>query len=208
MKTLICVAGLLLAAPVSAESPIDETRPLAADGRVSIENLKGRVTVRTWDQPSVRITGTLGDKVEALDVEGNGQALSIVVRNPENGGWFSRSDDSGPTTLEVTLPARASLVVEAVSADIDVTGTGGRLLQLESVSGDVRVRGALAAETRLESVSGTVDAEIESSDIDVSSVSGDVRAVGRIEGRVVLGTVSGDVRVSGRPAMSKVATAR
>ena len=182
MKTLLCIAGLLLAAPALAQSPIDETRPLAADGRVSIENLKGRVTVRTWDQAQVRITGTLGEKVEELEIDGNGRVLSIIVRNPENDGWFSRRDDSGPTTLEVTLPARASLVVEAVSADIDVTGTGGRLLHLESVSGDVRVRAARADEVRLESVSGGVDAELDSSDIDASSVSGDVRAVGRIGG--------------------------
>ena len=75
----------------------------AADGRVTIENMKGRVTVRTWDQPRVRITGSLGEGVEKLDIDGGNQALSIHVRYPETGGWFSR-DRSGPTMLEVTLP--------------------------------------------------------------------------------------------------------
>ena len=195
MKYLICLAGLLLAAPVLAQSPIDESRPLAADGRVTIENMKGRVTVRTWDQPRVRITGSLGEGVEKLDIDGGNQALSIHVRYPETGGWFSR-DRSGPTMLEVTLPARASVSVEGVSADIDVAGTGGRRLQLESVSGDVLVRAARADEVRLESVSGDVDAEVESRDIGVESVSGNVRAVGRISGRVALSAVSGDIALS------------
>ena len=197
MKYLICLAGLLLAAPVLAQSPIDESRPLAADGRVTIENMKGRVTVRTWDQPRVRITGSLGEGVEKLDIDGGNQALSIHVRYPETGGWFSR-DRSGPTMLEVTLPARASVSVEGVSADIDVAGTGGRRLQLESVSGDVLVRAARADEVRLESVSGDVDAEVESRDIGVESVSGDAKldtglAAG---GSIDAESVSGDLTLT------------
>ena len=58
---MILAAALLAAAaaPAFAATPIDETRPLAADGRVSIENLKGRIVVRAWDRPEVHIGGTL-----------------------------------------------------------------------------------------------------------------------------------------------------
>lgn len=197
MKPLICLAALALAAPAFAATPIDQTRPLAADGRVSIENLKGRVVVRTWDRPEVRITGSLGDGVEKLEVEGSAGALSIVVRYPQNrGGWFGGRDGTGPTVLEVSVPAKASVLVEAVSADVDIAGAGGRQLQVESVSGDVLVRGSRPGEVRLESVSGDVDAEVDSSDVGAESVSGNVRVVGRIGGRVALDAVSGDITLS------------
>ena len=195
MKSLFCLAALALSAPAFAQSPIDQTRPLAADGRVSIENLKGRVQVRTWDRAEVRITGTLGEGVEKLEIDDGGATLSIVVRYPETSGWHSR-EDTGPTFLEVTLPRTASVDVEAVSADIDAAGTGGMQLELASVSGDVLVRGSKSRQVRVESVSGDVDAELESRDVAAESVSGNVRLVGRIGGRVDISAVSGDLTLS------------
>lgn len=196
MKALICLAALAMSMPAFAQTPIDQTRPLAADGRVSIENLKGRVVVRTWDRAEVHVTGTLGEGVEKLDIGSGGGTLSIVVRYPENDGWHGRDDDTGPTTLEVTLPRTASVAVEAVSADIDAAGTAGMQLELESVSGDVLVRGSRSRQVRLESVSGDVDAELETRDVAATSVSGDVRVVGKIGGRVEVSGVSGDVALS------------
>ena len=191
MKALYCLAALLVAAPAFAQTAINETRPLAADGRVSIENLKGRVQIRTWDRNEVRITGSLGRGVEELEIHGGGAALSIEVRYPDN-GW-RRDDDTGPTRLDVMLPRTASVDVETVSADIDVAGTAGMQLELESVSGDVLVRGSKTRQVRLESVSGTVDAEVETRDVAAESVSGDVRLAGRIGGRVQIGAVSGNL---------------
>lgn len=195
MKSLFCLAALAMSAPAFAQTPIDETRPLAADGRVSIENLKGRVQVRTWDRAEVRVTGSLGEGVEKLEIDDGGATLSIVVRYPETSGWRSR-DQTGPTMLEVMLPRTASVDVEAVSADIDTAGTGGMQLELASVSGDVLVRASKSRQVRLESVSGDVDAELESRDVAAESVSGDVRVVGRIGGRVGISAVSGDLLLS------------
>jgi DUF4097 and DUF4098 domain-containing protein YvlB len=196
MKSVICLAALLAAAPAVAQTPIDETRTLAADGRVSIENLKGKVVVRTWDKAQVHVGGSLGVGVEKLEIDGSASALSIHVRNPEDEeGWFGRDGESGPTLLEITVPKSASVSVEAVSADIDAAGTGGAQLELESVSGDVLVRGAKARQVRVQSVSGDVDAEVESRDVGAGSVSGDVRLAGRIGGRVDLSGVSGDVEL-------------
>lgn len=195
MKSLFCLAALALSAPALAQTPIDQTRPLAADGRVSIENLKGRVQVRTWDRAEVRVTGSLGEGVEKLDIDGGGATLSIIVRYPEN-GWRSRGDETGPTLLEVMVPRTASVNVEAVSADIDTAGTGGTQLELASVSGDVLVRASTSRQVRVESVSGDVDAEVESRDVAAQSVSGDVRVAGRVGGRVAISAVSGDLTLS------------
>lgn len=200
MKSALFFAALLVAAPAPAQTAIDETRPLAAGGRVSIENLKGKVVVRSWDKAQVHVAGSLGQGVEKLEIAGGDASLSIRVRNPErDGGWFGRDDEFGPTLLEVTVPRGASLSVEAVSADVEATGTGGALLELESVSGDVTVRGATARQVRVESVSGDVDVEADSRDVGASTVSGDVRVGGRVGGRIEISGVSGDVTLASGP---------
>ena len=79
VATLALAIATALVAPAFAATPINETRPLAAGGRVHIENIKGRVVVRTWAQPQVRITGSLGRGVQKLAVTGGGQSLDIVV---------------------------------------------------------------------------------------------------------------------------------
>ena len=192
---LICLAALLAAAPAFADTPINQTRPLAPDGHVSIDNLKGRIVVRTWDRPEVKITGTLGEGVEKLLVEGGKSDLSIEVQNPQNrGGWFNwgGNNDVGPSVIEVSLPAGASVSVDSVSADVDIAGVGGSRLSVDSVSGDVLVRGTRVGEASFDNVSGDIDAELDSQGLTVDSVSGDIQVTGRIGGRVSLDTVSGD----------------
>ncbi len=196
MVSRLIVLAALVASPVAfAATPINQTRPLASDGAVSIENVKGRVTVRTWDRPEVRITGSLGEGVEKLVVEGDASSLRIEVRHPRESSWFGwggGDDRSEPTTLEISLPAKASVSVDAVSADVDVAGTGGRRLSLASVAGDVLVRGARAEEANFKSVSGDVDVQVDSSNVSAETVSGDLVVNGRIGGRVSLDSVSGD----------------
>lgn len=188
------LAGLFAGASALAATPINETRPLSATGHVSVNNLKGSITVRTWDRPEVRVTGSLGEGVEKLEIEGSAERLTIHVRYPERGGWFNWGGADGePSALVVTVPARAGLKASAVSADIDVAGTGGERLALSSVSGDLTVRGARAGEASFESVSGNVDAEVASRNTSAETVSGDLRLRGGIAGRVELESVSGDM---------------
>ena len=193
------IVGLVaFAAPAFAATPINETRALAVDGSVHIENVKGRVVVRTWSQPQVKITGSLGKGVEKLLVEGGGRSLDISVKYPDNGGWklWGRNGgDSEPTVLEVTVPGRASLELETVSADIDVQQMAGRKLKASSVSGGIVITASSPGEASVESVSGDVTLRITTPRLDASSVSGDLRASGGITGEVKMETVSGDMEL-------------
>jgi hypothetical protein len=192
---ILLLAALLLANPAWADTPINQTRPLSPTGQVSIDNLKGRIVVRGWDRPEVKITGTLGEGVEKLEIEGSGDSLRIEVKYPgSGGGWFNwgGSNRGKPSVLEVTLPATASVSVDSVSASVDVAGVRGKRLSVDSVSGSVDVRDTAAAEVRFDTVSGSVDAELESGDVAVDSVSGNIDLRGRIGGRVSLDTVSGN----------------
>lgn len=197
-----CLAALLLltSAPALAATPINQVRPLSATGSVSIDNMKGRVVVRTWDRAEVRITGSLGEGVEKLLVEGTADDLRIQVRNPSGGGgWFGWGGNGGQaqaSVIEVSMPVGASLDVETVSAGVDITGTAGRTLALETVSGDVVVRGARPAGATVETVSGDADLELQTASIAVDSVSGDIRIRGKVSGAVSIETVSGDAELT------------
>ena len=187
LLALACIAAL----PASAATPINQTRPLDPRGKVEIENLKGRVEVRAWDRPEVRITGSLGDGVEKLLVEGDRDALRIEVKYP------SRSSRAEPTVLVVQMPLLADLEVETVSADIQMQGNAPRELSLESVSGDVVAVGA-PRRASIETVSGDLRLSLNSDEIEVGTVSGDLSLQGRLGGEISLETVSGNMRLDNR----------
>ena len=197
LLTLACLAAL----PAHAATPIDQTRPLDPRGRIEIDNLKGRVEVRAWDRPEVRITGSLGKGVEKLLVEGDRGVLRVEVRYP------SRARNTEPTTLILQVPLRADLEIETVSADIDVHGVAASELSLHSVSGDITANGA-PRRVSIEAVSGDARLTFNSGDVEADTVSGDLVLSGRLNGEVSVETVSGNLRVDSKGArMRKLSAA-
>ena len=191
-RPLLLAMLLALSATATAATPIDQTRPLDLTGRVEIENLKGRIQVRAWDQPEVKISGTLGDGVEKLIVEGDRDNLQIKVQYPRNSGWGGNK--TGPTDLIVTVPLRAELEIESVSADVDVSGVAPAKLSVESVSGNVVLAGA-PRKVDVETVSGDQRLTVNSAEVQAESVSGDLVLRGRMNGKVSAEAVSGDIDV-------------
>ena len=192
----LAICASLACAPLFAGTPINETRPLDARGRIDIENVKGRIEVRAWDRNEVRITGTLGDGVEKLVIDGDRNDLEVRVEYPRRmGGW--RSDRTEPTTLILQVPLRADLDIESVSADIDVDGVAPGNLDIESVSGNVRVAAA-PGKASVSSVSGDLVLTINTDDASAETVSGDIELAGRLKGVVDAETVSGDIRIDSR----------
>lgn len=187
------LALAIAALPAFAGTPINQTRPLAADGSVSIENIKGRIVVRTWAQPQVRITGTLGKGAEKLEVDGDGRDLSIEVKYPDRrNGWGWNRNEMEPTILEITVPQKASLDIESVSAEVDVQQIAGRKLDVSSVSGNIVVTASSPGEASFENVSGNTTLRITTDNVSAESVSGDINMQGGLSGRVSMETVSGN----------------
>lgn len=195
--------ALLAAFPAMAATPINETRPLNANGEVSISNVKGRIVVRTWNKPEVRITGSLGKGTGKLDIDSNPDSIDIKVRFPNNSSgwnlWGHNDKQVEPTVLEVTIPQRASLAVESVSADVDVQQMAGRKLSVSSVSAPIVVTASSPGQAEFENVSGDVTLRITSPDVQVQSVSGDVKLGGGLTGNIELETVSGNLSVMAQP---------
>ena len=191
IRSLIGLALAGLALPALAATPINETRPLDARGEVEVSNLKGSIEVRTWDRSEVRITGSLGDGVERLEIDDGGHKLSVRVRYPRN------SRDSEPTTLVLEIPRKASLDVDSVAASVDVQGVAGDELEIDSVSGAVVAVGA-PRKASIESVSGDQKLNLNSREVDAESVSGRITLRGRISGGIEAESVSGDIDIDTR----------
>src|SRR5687768_9850914 len=183
MSRLAAAVALALLLPAAqAATPFDETRKLQPDARVSLDNLKGRIEVDTWDRAEIRITGQRGDGTKALLIEGDEAELKVKIEYPEGGGsWFGGwgSDRADDSELRVTLPVGVALTVDSVTATIVVRGVAGASLEVENVSGDVEVDTG-AAEVEITTVSGDAKIAARSSDVTVESVSGDVEVSGAL----------------------------
>ena len=125
--------GALLASPAMAEN-ISRTMDADEAGDVLISNIAGSVEVSGWSQDSVEITGTLGDDVEELVFERDGNEIIIKVKSPSSSSGWGRIDIT--SDLVVKVPQNSSLEVATVSADIEVAGVRGEQERLP----DRRVR--------------------------------------------------------------------
>ena len=203
-RNLVFVLGGLLVTPVMAE-PVDETTDAASDGHVDIYNTAGSITVRGWSQDSVQVTGELGDDVDELVLERDGDDILVKVKVPRHHGRDIDSD------ITVNVPENSSIEVSGVSADIDVEDVNGDQslqtvsgdvaamgvsadLEAASVSGDVEVTGTgEGGETSAATVSGDVFASDLAGNLEAESVSGDVTVAGGSFDRVYFETVNGDL---------------
>lgn len=172
-----------LLAPTSllAATPINESRDANPDVHVRIENIAGSVEVRVGAGNRVEVTGSLGDGAKPLRIEGDAARMTIEVE-AEGSGWGGSHMDN--SDLVVTLPAKARVEVNTVSASIEAEGIAGSHADLESVSGSITFKGD-AQRVSLKSVSGSIEGEGAGSDWNVGTVSG----------RISLPRANGDVRV-------------
>ncbi len=164
---------------------LDETRDMAADGLVLVENLAGSVEITVWDKAKIEIKGELGDDVEEVEISASDSGIQIRVQN------FHKRRNIDDTDLYLRVPLAASIEVETVSADIEINGSAGESIVLNTVSGDTEVQ-ASPRRLEIQSVSGDIEFEGSASRSSVESVSGDITLAG-VDGEIEISTVSGDV---------------
>ena len=189
MKRAALVLAAVLAGPawVSAQTPVDQKRPAAADGKVTIENMSGSVKVTGWDRAEVQVKGTLGSGGE-LSFEGSEKETSIEVEAEHGNPMGIKSD------LEVFVPAGSSVSIEGFSASISVAGVRGSV-SAETVNGSIAQTGA-AKGVELQSVNGPIDVTKASGRLKAEAVNGAV-TIRDASGELEASTVNGQLVVSG-----------
>jgi len=186
MKIVRILLVSLLSTVACAAENVNRTLDAAEDGDIYISNVAGSIEVNGWSRSQVEVTGELGNGVEELIFERDGNDVNIRVKLPRN------SFRNGSAELVINVPEASSLQVHTVSADIDVEDVTGEQ-ELESVSGDITTA-AYASEMEAESVSGDIEIEgdNQSSSFSFHTVSGDIE-VENLSGEIRLESVSGDI---------------
>jgi DUF4097 and DUF4098 domain-containing protein YvlB len=188
MRNAIFCTCLLLALPALAET-IDRTVDVSPAPLVSIESLTGSVKITGWERSQVRVSGTLGEDVEELEIDYDENEVHIEVEVDEDDMGRNQKIESH---LEISVPWSADLEVETLTASIEVSEVGGEL-ELASTSADITVTGAPSA-VEAESVSGSITVSGQGTLVEAESVSGDVTVRGAGE-TIEASTVSGEIHI-------------
>lgn len=188
MFRILAIAFTLLLASAAAAVDVEKSIDAAADGNVDISNTAGSIEVYGWSNTRVEVTGELGDDVDELVLERDGDRVTVKVKVPYNARRNISSE------IVVRVPESSSVDVTGVSADIFVEDVLGEQ-SLHTVSGDVETQVA-GADAEVASVSGDVEVEGDARDTvtKASTVSGDVTLY-RLGGEISAEAVSGDVTV-------------
>jgi DUF4097 and DUF4098 domain-containing protein YvlB len=202
----IVFAGLVLAgdSPVNTSRPeiaepptvvversFDETErfeqsyPINADGRVSVSNINGSITVEAWDRNEVRLEAVKrAENREALDaidlkIDSESKSFRLVVdhgkaRYGDRKVW-NRS--VAEVQIKLTVPRGAELnEIEAVNGSVTVSNFTN-ITRVSAVNGEVNATN-LRGTASLETVNGSVKCDFDRLDpgskISLSTVNGRV----------------------------------
>ncbi len=186
---LVTVSILALGAGSAHARPVDERRPAAGDARITVENVNGTITVEGWAKKEVHVTGTIGDDVERLTLDGSERRLRIDVELPRH----SRNRDAD-ADLHIMVPAGAEVLVDVVNCPIDVSKVEGDL-DLESVNGDITIAGK-PKRIKASTVNGDLEVTASSTQVEVGTVNGRILLDG-VAGEVRASTVGGSIEIRG-----------
>jgi len=184
---------------LAGQQQVKQGGTVAADVSVEIFNAVGSVRVTGWDRNEIQVEGTLGEGVEGLSFENDGDGVEIRVEIPRR----RRRDPErrvGESHLEIMVPRGASLEVETLAAAVSVDGVdgavrmessagsliyagGARTIEADTAAGDIEVNTSAArAEINVEGVAGSVLVQFSGGDVRVGTLTGNVRVIGgRIE---------------------------
>ena len=173
------------------------------DGRISITNIAGDITVTVGSGDEVSIDAvkrTRGDKSElaAVQIVVDERPGRVDVRTE---GEQNRSDRNRRSThvsvdYTISMPATASIDLHSISGALKITGVRGAV-RAETISGNVTATDTPKVEVA-RSISGDVLLTGAAADGDLSggSVSGTLTARGLKARGLDLGSISGDIILS------------
>jgi Putative adhesin len=178
---------------------------IGADGLLVLRLVDGDARLRGVEGDRVTVRSADGESLASFDIEPGAGSLAIRSRTDDR-----RASSSGDIVVDV--PAAATVMVEAGSADIVAEGLTGDIrftttsgdlsirdvagsLVAEAVSGDIEIvaPGSLAVTAR--TVSGDLDVRAATLErLEATTTSGDLDVIGRFagDGPFTLETVSGD----------------
>lgn len=145
-----------------------------ADARITIRNGRGEISVRSSDEPQIRIAGKKTVK-SWNEKDAERAAAKISVEAVKNGDGYEvrpvnvgSGDSRVSLDLEISVPKKASLMIRGEKGDITVSGME-KPVSITTTNGDIEIR----------DTAGDVDIETRKGDVKVSDTKGNVKLSGR-----------------------------
>jgi DUF4097 and DUF4098 domain-containing protein YvlB len=186
-----------------------QTYPLSANGRFSLENLNGGARISVWDRAEVQVSAVKRayrrERLAEAKIEVNATADAVRVRTvyPDWNQTFTdeqRGRYNNPALVDYTImvPRSARLEsVDLINGSLEVDGVEGDI-KASSVNGKLVARG-LAGVAKLSTVNGSLEATFnkldEAKPISLGSVNGSVTLIIPSDSNAVVraGTVHGEI---------------
>lgn len=182
-----------------------QTYPLAAGGRIELDNLNGAVHITAWDQNVVKVdaikyAGTKERLDEArIEVEAGSDFVSIRTKYPHHdhsfdGGW----NDPAGVEYTLTVPRAARLdEIKLINGPLDIQSVTAEV-RASCINGRLTVEG-LQGRVKLESINGGMEAHFDrlsDSPVELSSVNGSVELIlpSDVKANLEASTISGRIQ--------------
>lgn len=188
------VASLTQLSHAQNREVIDEARLVSPNERVTLDVMRGEVTIRPGDDNTLRIRGVLDELAEGYELEsGNGftQFTVVMPRNMRNRGG-DRDDGSD---LEIIVPAGSDVQFSGVNVDVDIADIQGGA-RITTVNGGITASG-LREFIQLHTVNGSINSQNSEGRIEIETVNGEVTDRGS-QGRISLRAVNGEIDIDSR----------
>ncbi len=184
-----------------------QTYPLAAGGRIELDNINGAVHITAWDQNQVKVdavkyAGTRERLGEAkIEVEAGSDFVSIQTKYPDHDRTFDGGpNDPAGVEYTLTVPRNARLdEIKLINGPLDIHGVAGEV-RASCINGPLIADG-LQGRVKLEAINGQLVASFDrpqKAPVELSSVNARVTltlpsdAKADIEASTVSGSIVDD----------------
>ena len=168
-----------------------EPKIVPADARITIRNGRGDISVRSSDEPQIRVSGK---KIAKGWNEKDAQRLAdpVSIELVQNGDGYeihptgANSGDSRVSLdLDISIPKNSSLTIRNEKGDVTVSDMA-KPVSINNTNGDIEVR----------DTTGDVTIDTRKGDIKVSDTKGNIKISGH-GGEVNISTVTGGLTLDG-----------
>jgi DUF4097 and DUF4098 domain-containing protein YvlB len=185
-----------------------QTYPLAANGRIELENINGPVQIKAWDRNEVQVdaikrAGSKQDLDEVqIKIRSDKNSLSIRTEYAEHNHTWTR-DNPGSVDYVLMVPRNARLGdINLINGNLEVEGVNGEV-RASCVNGRLTAHN-LGGRTELSTVNGKLEASLDrlASAVEVSSVNASVLltlpsdAKADVEASTISGSISNDFGIA------------
>ncbi len=184
------VIGALMALGMVQQT--DTVFPAEGAKSLALEVMGGSISVTAWDRNEIAVRAEHSSRTY------------VRVRRSREGSRIVLEPEArrGPATIvdfEISLPRALALEVEAMTADVTVTGVDGGVT-LDVTQGDLVVRGGNGP-AKLYTVTGRVTAEDVSGGIEAETAAGEIR-MRNVSGAIAAESAGGDIVIEGATSAS------